>query len=138
MPKPIDHGAEVETSLAGHDDPILLRVIRLLPVKLTDDELRARGQDLAAVCDDIGAETDRADSVKQELKARMTGLEARRSQLAALIRRGDELRDVEVLTLAHFASGTATVVRTDTGDVLLSRPLTDTERQIPLPAEPAA
>lgn len=116
-------------TLEAAADPILTRAIRLLPVKLTDDEVRKKGLELAGVCDDIGTETARADSVKQELKARMGGLESKRAQLATLLRRGDELREVEVLTRAHYASGTASEVRTDTGEVLLARPLTEKERQ---------
>lgn len=118
--------------------PVLHRGTRPLSVKLTDPELQRLGRDLAAVCDDIIAEEARTDSIKQELKARMTGLESKRTQLATLIRRGEEIRDVAVETRADYATGLVREIRLDTEELLSQRPLTEKERQPELLPETAA
>lgn len=117
----------------NHVRPILKRSTRLLPVRLTDDDLRDRGRALAQVCDDIASERARHDSIKTELKARLAKLEADRAVLSALIRRGDEERDVEVITVADYARAVAVEIRTDTNDTLRERPLEMSERQPTLP-----
>ena len=104
-----------------------------LACRLTDDELRGYGDDLAGVVQDISAETDRQTDLKSQMKARMTELEARKSQLAIKISRREEYREVDVIVTHDYANGVVTRDRTDTGKRIHERPLHDDERQPDLP-----
>lgn len=113
-------------------DPILRRTLRLLPCKLTDPELLAISRKLGDALQDVSTETERQASQKKELSARLAGMQARVSELAAKLRRGEEDREIQVEVRADFKAGTAREVRLDTEAVLLTRELTATERQRPL------
>lgn len=113
--------------------PILRRDQRLLDCELTADELQSRGAALAAVVADIATEEDRQQAIKEQLRARVTELVSRQTALAATINRKKEIREVEVVTYADLTKTVAHEVRADTGEVLLTRPLGDKERQRPLP-----
>lgn len=101
----------------------------LLPCKLNNTELLEYGNELGSVIQDIAAEEDRQISLKQELKARLTTLEAQRTALATKITRKEELRDVEIQPSLNFTAGVYREVRLDTSEVIKERPLTDDERQ---------
>jgi hypothetical protein len=108
---------------------------RILPCKLTKDELIERGQSLAATIEDINTETDAQEGLKREMKARIGVLEAQRSSLAAVVSRRHELRDVSVEVQLHDDTNTVATVRMDTGEVIHSRTMNDDERQESLPLE---
>ena len=55
----------------------LKSITRSLPVQLTNDELRAKGSELAAVIQDVKGEEDRQADLKAQMKARLTELDAR-------------------------------------------------------------
>ena len=102
---------------------------RLLPCKLTDDELREYGQDLAKVRQDILTEEARQVSLKQQLKASLTELEARSLRLSSMIARGEEARDVEVEPRLDFRKSEYCEIRADTGERISERLITEEERQ---------
>lgn len=102
---------------------------------LSREELADRSRDLAAAVGAIAEEEDRQQTVKADLKARLTELEAKVNRLAASIRSGVEYRDVAVELIAEYPRGMAVEYRTDTGDAIHTRPLTDDERQVPLNLE---
>lgn len=102
---------------------------RLLPCKLTDDEIREYGKDLAKVRQDILTEEARQVSLKQQLKASLTELEARSLALSSKIGRGEEARDVDVEPQLDFKKGVYCEVRTDTGEKISERAVTEEERQ---------
>jgi len=106
---------------------------RSLPVKLHEDELRDRGDKLAAVIQDLNAEEDRQVDVKAQMKARLSELDAKKTQLAIVISRREEYRDVPVDVFADYAKQIVEAVRRDTGEVLTTRRMTEEERQQPLP-----
>lgn len=112
--------------------PKLKRDLRYLDCVLTDDELRQRGAKLAQVTTEIATETDHQKAVRDSQRSVMTALLAKQSELAAQINRGREVREVEVVTYADHARGTAIDVREDTGEVVLTRDLVGAERQQPL------
>jgi len=109
--------------------PILRRYTATLDCELTDKEILAYGRELASVNQEVAAEEDRQNSLKQELKARIAGLEARRTEISAKVNRGKELREVQIEVLADFKIDMATEVRTDTGEIYRERPLRDEEKQ---------
>lgn len=113
-------------------------VPEMLSVRLTHDELRDFGGELAGVLEEISNQTMREESIKKELKAKMAGLEARRDEIASIVRRREQLRSVECVWERHYADGLARKIRLDTGEVVQSRPLRDDERQPKLIPEVAA
>ena len=112
-------------------------VSRLLPVKLTEEELRASGDELAVTVQEIDAEEDRQKSIKAQLKTRMSELTAKMSKLALRISRKEEFRDVQV-AIEMQASGQVTETRPDTGEVLTIREAYEEEQQLSLGQEAAA
>lgn len=120
----------------GTEPKLLRETTRALSCKLTDDEVRQSGEALAALVEDMANEEARATDVKQQLKARMTELESKRYQLASKVRRREEIRDVAVKLLLH-ENNLVHIVRTDTAEVIETRPATDRERQPDLPLEGA-
>lgn len=107
----------------------LKTITKLLPCKLTDEELLGYGNDLATVIQDMATEEDRQVSLKQELKARLTDLESRRSVLSNKITRKEEVRDVEVEPSLDFDIGAYRETRTDTGEMIFERPINEHEQQ---------
>jgi len=112
---------------------ILRRMSRSLSARLTDDEIGQRGRDLARAWQDIASEEVRQDGLKKEMKARLSGLSSEAARLATIVSRGEELRDVDVEVRAVIPAGVVHEIRMDTGEIIHSRPFTDTERQRHLP-----
>lgn len=106
---------------------------RTLPVKLSQDELRERGDTLASVIQDLNTEQKRQTDQKAQMKAKLSELEARQTQLAIMISRREEDREVVIDVWHDFERGTVSEVRRDTGEELHSRHMTDEERQRSLP-----
>lgn len=106
---------------------------RNLPVKLSEIELRERGDQLAAVIQDLTAEESRQIGVKTQMKARLTELDAKKSQLAITISRREEYRDVTVDVWHDYDGLKVYVVRRDSGEEIHSRAMTQNELQRPLP-----
>lgn len=114
----------------------LRRYTKPMTCRLNDDELRQYGDDLARTLEEIDDQALREDSIKKELKARMSELESKRTAVAIKVRRREELRDVEVAVVV-LDSGVAQEVRLDTGEVITTRPLRDDEKQRLLALEEA-
>lgn len=108
---------------------------RNLPVKLTPDELLRIGGELAEAVQDIDAEEDRQGDLKAGMKARLAELEARRTQLAVKIARQEEYRDVRVTIHYDHQRGIVEEIRDDLGEVITTRQMTDSERQLMLPTD---
>ena len=104
-----------------------------LACKLTDDELRAAGDGLAKVVQDIASEDDAQKDQKAQMKARLMELTARQTILALQVSRREEHRDVEVTIAVDYKLGVEIRTRTDTGEVISTRALRDDERQPRLP-----
>lgn len=98
-----------------------------LPVKLTQDELLKRGSQLAQLHSDYAQQQVHADSVKKDLKAKETALEA--SRVAGIVRTGFEPRPVVVQRWHDYRRNVAYDIRVDTGETFGERALTPEERQ---------
>lgn len=109
------------------------KVTKNLPCKLTEAELKEFGRKLAVKCEDIAAEESRQKDQKSEMKARLDGMESERSIFALVVRRQEEQRDVEVEELFDYEAGKVIQTRLDTGEEIRVRPMTNEERQQPLP-----
>uniref|UniRef100_A0A6M3J2F9 Uncharacterized protein n=1 Tax=viral metagenome TaxID=1070528 RepID=A0A6M3J2F9_9ZZZZ len=106
-------------------------VSRLLPVILTDDDLRNKGGELASTVQEINGEEDKQKEIKDQLKARMSQLVAKQSTLANTISNKKEYQDVQVKIEMH-ASGQVSETRVDTGEVIVLREAYEDEKQLSL------
>jgi hypothetical protein len=106
-----------------------------LMTRLTPHEFEDRAEGLARAVQDVATEEARHADVKAQLKADLTKLEAERDRLTSVVSRRAELREVPVRLLADLEMGEALLVRDDSGEVVRRRPLTEAERQEPLPLE---
>lgn len=97
--------------------------------KLHAEEVADHAQRLAAIEEDLSAHNERAKSIKADLNAAEAKLVAERTSLARKVRTKEETRPVRVNIVADFEMGKAISERSDTGEVLESRALTDKERQ---------
>jgi len=113
-------------------EKILKTETRNLPCKLTELELRDKADELATTVQAIEGEKARQDSVKAELKARLTELESRQTRLAQVVSRREEYRDVKVIVELH-ENDIVKEIRDDTAEVIQIRPARDTERQGQMP-----
>ena len=102
---------------------------RQLWCELTFDEQIERGQALAKLCGRIGDEQTRQANEKKRMKETLDGLEADRRELTAVVRDKKEMRDVECVATMDPARGLVEVHRTDTGELIETRRMTDEERQ---------
>jgi hypothetical protein len=100
-----------------------------LPVKLTQEELLKRGAQLAQLHADAAQHAVHADSVKRDLKAKETALEAEGSRLAGVVRTGYEPRPVVVQRWHDYKRNVSYDMRTDTGEIFGERALSPDERQ---------
>lgn len=112
-------------------------VTRNLPCRLTEDELRQRGDALAEVVQELHAEEQRQADVKAQMKARVTELEAKQTRFAITISRKEEYRDIECDVFGDPERGVVELVRRDSGEVVETRPMTEDERQRALPLNAA-
>ena len=106
---------------------------KTLLVKLTTEELTEKSQELAQATQDYSAEQKRQEDVKAQLKARLTEIDSKRFQLAYIVSRREEEREVRCDIVANMNTLVAHITRRDTGEIVSSRPLTDKERQDVLP-----
>lgn len=110
------------------------RFTRELRCKLTEEELLDRARALANACEEVSAEERRQKEIKSDLKAQLEAKEAARAQLSAVVSAGAEYRSIDVEQVFDFETGMVTLYRTDTGEQIERRRMTEDERQMPLPA----
>ena len=110
---------------------ILLTTTKKLPVKLTDIEVLAKGSELASTIQEVGSEEESQKNLKDQMKAKLSELAARQTRLAIIVATRTEYRDVEV-QVEGTEDGQIREVRLDTGEIMLTRPPRDDERQFAL------
>lgn len=104
-----------------------------LVCKLTDEEQQLRGLNLSrAVLDFRKAEVERK-RIMAHHKGLVEKAAAKVDDLTTIVHTGQEYRQVEVRDDHDFRLGIVRTVRTDTGKVIKSRPMTDEDRQDLLP-----
>ena len=101
----------------GHSKTLGEEVIPL-PVRLTDDELRDSGVQLAKGLEALSRMESEFESQKQVHKGEVALVEEDIARLAKTIRDRSEYRPVRVTEVADFEAGTATRYREDTGEAL--------------------
>lgn len=115
------------------------RFTRNLRVPLKEGEIVERAKRNAFLVGEIGQKADERDAAKKQANAQIEELEAEMQRLSLEVRDGATYRDVQCERRYVYRTGNVQEVRTDTGDVLNDRPMTDRERQLELGVkEPAA
>ena len=100
---------------------------RTLPITLTEEERLAKGIEHARLCQVIAEEEAEA---KQDAKLRREAIKARKDEechLREVVRSGKEDRPVEVREEADAPLGVIRTIRTDTGELVESRGMSERE-----------
>jgi hypothetical protein len=102
---------------------------RSLRCYLTQEELLAAGERLAELLDNLrGAESERESVVKQ-YKAKEAELAALIESQQLLVRNKSEIRMVDCVNVLDYTDVACIVTRTDTGEIVVNRKLTEDEKQ---------
>lgn len=109
------------------------RFDELLPCTLTDEELRARGDELVKVLDAIDVIEGERKTANDQFKARVQIQEQRARELRTAIEKKQEERSVEVVETFELRLGVARTTRVDTGEQIRERALRSSELQTTLP-----
>lgn len=99
----------------------------VLAVKLGPEALQKKGEQLAALVEDIGSVEATRRETAAGFRSRLKEMDKRLHELAVIIHQRTEDQDVEVETRLHLAHRTVQVVRTDTGAVVSTKEMTEAE-----------
>jgi hypothetical protein len=108
-----------------------------LPVKLTNDELRIKGNDLASEIEKQRDNKERAKSCAESFKDDRLRIELAILRLKDEILQKVEMRDVEVEESRDYVAKVVYITRCDTGEIIHRRTMTVEELQRPIPFESA-
>jgi len=111
---------------------------RHLPVKLSREEREVRSSQLVEAIADRNAKEFEAKAIADGFKADLKTLVARVDVLHHVLKTNVEYREVEVYEVPRPAAGMVDIHRVDTGDLVDTREMTETERQVVMFPKPAA
>ena len=100
---------------------------RNLTCKLTEKEIADKGQELAGLCQKIGASEDAEATRRKQVKEVIEGLEGNRGSLASIVKSGEEIRLVQVRL--DIEGSQVAETRLDTLEIMITRPATKDEMQ---------
>jgi signal transduction histidine kinase len=112
--------------------PEIKKFLAALLCRLSNDDLRQYGQNLALQVQKCTDEEIRQGITRKIMKETLEHLEEERDRLASLVADGVEKRQVECVVQADFISNKAYTMRMDTGEVIDERALKPEEQQLPL------
>ena len=101
---------------------------RFLPVALKDDEVRARGEQLADTIYRLRSLEVEQATAKKAMKDALDEIDAEIGKLATVVNERREVRSVEVEVRANLTLGMAEEVRRDTGEITTTRPLDEKDK----------
>lgn len=102
---------------------------RSLPCRLTDEEKLHYGQSAAKLHNDINEKEMAVLVYALSAKGEIEEMESEESRQLRCIATGTEWRDVEVDVIYDYATGYVRYIRTDTGEEVDLRPMTQKEQQ---------
>ncbi len=102
---------------------------RSLRCQLTQPELLAAGEKLADLLDNLRCTTSERENVTKQYKAKEAELEAQIETQQLLVRNKSEIRTVDCVNVLDYTDVKCIVTRTDTGEVIVERKLTEDEKQ---------
>jgi hypothetical protein len=101
----------------------------ILPVRLSDNEIKQRGEKLADLLREIGEKESEKSVETKKFASAIKELEVEADTVAQAIRSGQEDRDVEIERRPDFKKETVEIIRIDTGEVVVTEALSDSDRQ---------
>ncbi len=107
--------------------------VEKLGCELTREEQLAKGSEMALLLKQLDEREAEAKSVADNFKRDLKKLERTIGDRAEEVRTGVEHRLVECTERGRFREGLVDVIRTDTGEIVRTRPMTESEKQQPLP-----
>ena len=119
---------KVEVSYEGIP-PKVTKVAEELSCELNEVEWQNRARELAQAHKETEQQKERKKSVMAELGADVKIAEARETKLANIVATRSEQREVTVEIVYDYEKGRVTKSRTDTGQQIDDREMTDDERQ---------
>ena len=111
---------------------------RKLSVRLTSEEQRQRGKTLAERIEEYNREEQGIKAAAEAGRAKLKNLRRDIDALADVVDTGTERRDIECALMRDDRRFEIVWYRTDTGEEIERRPMTETERQQPLFKAPDA
>lgn len=109
--------------------PKIVKVAEELSCELNDVEWQNRARELAQAHKETEQQKERKKSVMAELGADVKIAEAKETKLANIVATKSEQRDVTVEIKYDYEKGRVSKTRTDTGEEIDNREMTDDERQ---------
>ena len=106
-----------------------MKTTKKLPVMLTEDEMRERGEALAESVETTAALTEEKKANDAEINGKIKTSKEITRKLSRIIASKTEDREVECEITKDFERGVVTLHRCDTGEVVETRPMTPDERQ---------
>lgn len=100
-----------------------------LPVRLTEPELRARGDELAEKVRDRRLLDEQRKDTARDYRERLEVMDEQIGELARAVRDRTEDREVNIREEPDFKRGVMQIVRLDTGETVRERVLEEGERQ---------
>lgn len=116
--------------MADNTTPTKTEVItRVLPVKLTEEERLQRADGLANALQQVQDRKVEKRRVTKEADKQIAEAEQEAVELRDAVATGREYQEVIVHRVLDYDKATVTEHRTDTGETIRSRAMTDEERQ---------
>lgn len=117
--------------------PKIVKVSEELSCELNEVEWTAKARDLADAHREVAQQEQRKKDVTKELGHDVSMAKTKESKLADIVATRREQRDVTVEVKYDYELGTVTKTRTDTEEVISTREMTDSERQLELDMQDA-
>lgn len=121
-------GKELAQAAQGLE-PKIVKITEELSCELNDVEWQNRARELADAHKEVAIQEQRKKDITKELGHDVSMAKTKESKLADTVATKRELRDVTVQVKYDYELGTVEKTRTDTGDVISTREMTDQERQ---------
>lgn len=109
--------------------PKVVKISEELSCELNEVEWNNRAHELAEAHSFTEATKERKKSVMAELNADLKIAEAKETKLSNIVSTNSERREVTVEVRYDYEVGKVTKTRTDTGEIISEREMTDDERQ---------
>ena len=113
-------------------EPKIVKISEELSCELNELEWQNAARELADAHKEVAHQEQRKKDITKELGHDVGIAKAKESKLADTVATRRELREVTVEVKYDYELGTVTKTRTDTGEVISSREMTDQERQAEL------
>lgn len=108
-------------------------IFKKLPVQLSEHERALRGEEMAREHAELGRLQELKRDQAKLMKEQIDASEKRIGELAEQVRTGIEQREVLCFERLRGERGMVDLERTDTGEIIDSRPMRPDERQVGMP-----